>query len=503
MRLPLKFALSLLPGIVVVLGAHTMLRLKREATFFEMDMAHDAAMLSRVVAESIMQLYPDGGPRRVETWIQRLNDQSRLVKLRWLDARDATAQARLAELPEPARQQLASDGFASYQMGSRYFPGLFLAYRRVNGEHGPLGVVLVEESPETERRYLLRTIRNLVLVTASSSLLCAVLALALGVVIVGRPMRALVERARRIGAGYFSGQLEIQQHDELGELASEINTMSRRLAESRERLASEMAARMAATDQLRHADRLMTVGRLASGIAHELGTPLNIVSGRARMIEDGEVEGADLKKNAHIIGEQSDRMARIIRQLLDFARQRGAQKGRTDIAKLLSQVAELLRPMAEKSSVRMIIDPGPSEAFAEVDANQLSQALTNITVNAIQAMPLGGQLTLQLRHEPASSVTGPRKSRGNHWAITIRDQGAGMEEDVLAHLFEPFFTTKDVGQGTGLGLAVTHGIVEDHGGWIDVQSQAGKGSEFVIHLPEQQPQGSGVAEMDPPREVRS
>src|SRR5687768_6987336 len=111
MRLPLKFALALLPGVVLVLGAHTMLRLRREATFFEMDMAHDAAMLSRVLAESIVQIWPDGGPTRVDSLIRRLNQQSVLVQLRWVDGRHPGMAQLIRELPAQRRDELVGQGF--------------------------------------------------------------------------------------------------------------------------------------------------------------------------------------------------------------------------------------------------------------------------------------------------------------------------------------------------------------------------------------------------------
>src|SRR5262249_3720184 len=154
------------------------------------------------------------------------------------------------------------------------------------------------------------------------------------------------------GEGDFSGPLQLAHKDELGLLATEINAMSDRLVEATRRVERETAARIATLDQLRHADRLMTVGMLASGIAHELGTPLNVVSARAQMIAGGECTDDEAKEYAGVIGSAADRMAKIIRQLLAFARRKSPQKAPRDLAQIAGETCELLRPLADKRQVR-------------------------------------------------------------------------------------------------------------------------------------------------------
>jgi two-component system, NtrC family, sensor kinase len=144
---------------------------------------------------------------------------------------------------------------------------------------------------------------------------------------VGRPTRRLRDFARRTGTGDLGGSLRAQQRDEIGELAAEMNRMCERLREANDRLQRETAARIGAIEQLRHTDRLRPVGTLASGIAHELRTPLNVVAGRAKMVASGEVIGAEATDSCRIIVDQVDRIAKIIRQLLDFARRRSPDRG--------------------------------------------------------------------------------------------------------------------------------------------------------------------------------
>jgi two-component system NtrC family sensor kinase len=295
-------------------------------------------------------------------------------------------------------------------------------------------------------------------------------------VFIGRPVSRLAEKARRVGTGDLSGPLVLAQRDELGQLATEINLMC-------ERLAAERSAREAATEQLRHADRLTTVGKLASGLAHELGTPLNVVQGRARLIRDREVEGDEAIESARIVLEQSERMTKLIRQLLDFARPRPLQKASLLVPVLVDRVCELVATIARKSSVQLRASNLDEPLRVEADEGQLHQVLTNLVINALHASPEGG--TVHIVSRIAAATPPPHvDTQASEWvAIEVRDEGVGMDAETRERIFEPFFTTKDVGEGTGLGLSVSWGIVREHGGWIDVVSEPGTGSTFTVWLP--------------------
>ena len=305
----------------------------------------------------------------------------------------------------------------------------------------------------------------------------------LGLVFIARPTRRLVDRARRIGAGDLTGRLGLRQRDELGEIGRAMDRMGEQLDHARASLAREGAARLAAVDQLRHAERINTVGKLASGVAHELGTPLNVVAGRAQMIATGELVGDEALESARIIHEQTRRMTAIIRQLLDFAR-RGVPgaSAAVDLRACASRIGGMLGAMARKAGVEVAVAPGePVHGFG--DEGQIQQVLSNLIVNAIQASPSGGhvQVDAQIVHAaPPADVGGPPRPMAS---IAVRDDGSGMPAQVAARVFEPFFTTKEVGEGTGLGLSVAYGIVRDHAGWLTVDTAEGEGSVFTIYLP--------------------
>jgi signal transduction histidine kinase len=237
-------------------------------------------------------------------------------------------------------------------------------------------------------------------------------------------------------------------------------------------------------EQLRHADRLKTVGRLASGIAHELGTPLNVVSGRAELIASGKLVGNEITGSAAAIKAEAEKMTGIIRQLLDFARANSPHKAPADLWQVVSQTVGLLRALAEKRKARLCFVPGSDPAVAEVDAAQIQQVLTNLIVNAIQAMPEGGEVNIHVRRQAARDPGSREDRQEAYFAIEVRDQGVGIAAENIQHLFEPFFTTKGVGEGTGLGLSIAYGIVQEHGGWIDVTSRPDEGSCFTVFLPE-------------------
>ena len=288
-----------------------------------------------------------------------------------------------------------------------------------------------------------------------------------------------------MGRRDFGGPVKLTSRDELAELASELNATSDALIEADARLARETEARISALEQLRHADRLTTVGKLAAGVAHELGTPLNVVVARAEMIASGDASADESREYAGIIADYARKMTHIIQQLLEFARRRGRRKGQSDVGTLTSRTLDLLRPLAEKHRVELCLYAAGGPHVTRLDAGQIEQALTNLVVNAVQAMPGGGQVDVWLTRERASPPTGHEGLDGEWIVVRVRDRGQGIAAEHLPHIFEPFFTTKDVGSGTGLGLSVAYGIAGDHGGWIDVESDTRPGTTFALFLPVQ------------------
>jgi signal transduction histidine kinase len=224
-------------------------------------------------------------------------------------------------------------------------------------------------------------------------------------------------------------------------------------------------------EQLRHADRLATIGQLAAGAAHELNEPLGSVLGFAQLAKNCPKLPAQAEQDIEKIINAALHAREIIKKLMISARQMPTRKGPCNVNNLVREGLYFLESRCEREGISLVrqLEDGIPEITA--DASQLHQVLVNLVVNAIQAMPQGGTLTIQTRAE------------GDHILLVVEDTGTGMTEEVMKQLFIPFFTTKAIGQGTGLGLSVAHGIVTSHGGTIRVKSQVGKGSCFLVVLP--------------------
>jgi signal transduction histidine kinase len=349
----------------------------------------------------------------------------------------------------------------------------------------PLAALEVTESLAHERSYAVGRVRRTLLTGGLALLGCGIVAWIVGSRVVGRPVSALVEKARRIGGGDFSGPLRLRGHDELSQLATEMNSMAAALDAAARRVSQESAARLRAVEQLRHADRLTTAGKLAAGLAHELGTPLNVVAGRAKMIATGEIESPEEgSESARIIVDQAERMTRIVRQLLDFARRGVSEKRSADLGALARQTSSLLEALAAKRGVSIQCQEPVRPIRAQVDAAQIQQALTNLVVNAIHASERGGEVRITVSSRDTAPEGATAEPHGEWAVLEVRDRGAGIAAEKLPEIFDPFFTTKPVGEGTGLGLSVAYGIAQEHGGWIEVESEPTRGSCFRIWLPQ-------------------
>lgn len=229
-------------------------------------------------------------------------------------------------------------------------------------------------------------------------------------------------------------------------------------------------------DQLRHADRLATIGQLAAGVAHELNEPLANILGFAQLAAKNKRLPKRVFQDIDKIVATSLHAREIVKKLLLFARQMPPNKTKINLNKLIKEGLYFVRSRCAKSGIEIIqkLSHGIPEIVA--DSSQLYQVLVNLVVNAVQAMPQGGQ-------PQGGKLIIKTFFKDNYVSLVVEDTGAGMTQDVLKQIFMPFFTTKEIDQGTGLGLAVVHGIVSSHGGKISVDTKLGKGSAFEIKLP--------------------
>ncbi len=217
---------------------------------------------------------------------------------------------------------------------------------------------------------------------------------------------------------------------------------------------SQAETLLASSERLRHWDRLSTLARVAATMAHELGTPLNVVEGRASMLLSGDPTPADVKKNAQIIVQQSAKMTAILRDLVTFARRAPVARARVELDLVVRSAISLAERSARAHNVRILLDIAGGGHDVHGDADRLMQVAMNLMVNGIQAMPDGGTLTVTLRTELTAPHDDPEGPRVDHVCLAIADTGPGIADEARGRLFQPFFTTKTIDEGVGLGLAI-------------------------------------------------
>jgi len=283
-------------------------------------------------------------------------------------------------------------------------------------------------------------------------------------VVVGGTVQGTIE------VGYAREKRELDEGPFLIEERNLIDTVAHEVALIIERM---QAAEDKETlqEQLRHADRLATIGQLAAGVAHELNEPLSSILGFAQLIEKApDVPDQAKSDNAKIIAA-SLHAREVIKKLRLFARDTPPAKNRVNLNNIVHEGLYILEARAAKAGIILVKDLQANLPDITADPGQLYQVLVNLVVNAIQSMPDGGSVTIRTRRCDGEV------------ALRIEDTGIGMDEEVRKKAFMPFFTTKDVNEGTGLGLAVVHGIVTSHGGTISVESDIGEGTCFEVRLP--------------------
>ena len=232
----------------------------------------------------------------------------------------------------------------------------------------------------------------------------------------------------------------------------------------------DMSKQRTLEDQLRKTERLAELGTLASGMAHEIGTPMNVILGRAELLMR-KAKDESTRRGLETIVTQVERITKIMNQLLSFARKRPSEQCDVDLGVAIGSVLDMLVEKFKNHNIHVVKDYVPDLPLVLADPGHISQVVLNLMLNACQAMPGGGTLTLSLC------------PKGDMIELSVQDTGTGIPEDQISKIFDPFFTTKAVGEGTGLGLTVVHGIILEHNGAIRVNSVPNQGTTFTISLP--------------------
>ncbi len=446
-QISLRIALAMIPVLAVMLTLFGVATAAREGEVIALEMQRDADAVALSVADLLGRT--GRGPVEARAEVERLD--ARLEHL---------------SIAVTAAAPPVSDG--DMVVGA-----------------APLGDaawIVVTEPLDERDAYVVRALITDALGVLVATIVAAVFAVAVGRTLVQRRVLSLITRLEEVGRGEFSEEpLQLGQ-DELGQLGHAVHEMSAQLRGAQHTAQIEGQARRRAQLNLRRADRLAAVGRTVAVFAHEVGTPLGVIVGRAERLERG-VEAAKVTANARIIREQGDRINVFVRRLLDYARNdHGLELAPTPLQPVVHTAMGVADDRARAREVRIELSVG-GDVVVDADAHALTQVFTNLLLNAVDASPPGSTVRMDVERAVDCAAAEQRGLHGTHAHVVIEDEGPGIPADVRERVFDPFFSTKGAGEGTGLGLAIVAEIVLDHGGAVTLDAAAGGGCRAVVHLP--------------------
>ncbi len=356
------------------------------------------------------------------------------------------------------------------------------AYEPISDPQGNVIGALYVGMPE---RPLLQMRTNLNLIFGGVLLFVTLIGVALSSWLsrrLAQPVRALAEGARRMAAGERISDIVVDTDDEIGLLAAEFNTMAREVSTLNQTLEQKVARRtiqleeknqelLAAQKELARAERLAGIGLLAAGVAHEINNPLAIIRGNTELLQDEIPEQAEEREEVEAIMVEVGRIERIVSNLKVFSRSGIRRLTRFSLGGLLDSILDQIGHQIPLEPYRLARDYRGRDCEIEADEDQLRQVFTNLIINGLQAMEGGGVLTVDISPDMSGSLV----------SVTVADSGPGIRPEQMEKLFTPFFSTKP--RGSGLGLAVSYGIVNDHGGEIRAVNREGAGAIFTVTLP--------------------
>jgi two-component system NtrC family sensor kinase len=396
---------------------------------------------------------------------------------------EAAAPLRVIDLADQAVRRRELVTFADGPLG------LHFAALALPRQSDPPGAVVVAVRMDALQR-VRRQSRQAALVLGSS----AIVLLAIGLDVVARrlvhaPLGAVLATMSRAAAGDLRARAPVGPADEIGAVASNLNAMLDRMEGFNDTLRAEIdrataelrranrelletAQRLfAARRDLAQSQRLALAGEMAASVAHQVGTPLNVMSGYVQMLRAGEPDGSLAARRLQTVQDQITRVTAIVQSLLDKTRRPAPAVVPVAAQDALEGVAELVRPTVAAARIALSVSAEPVLPAVAADPAQLEQALLHLVTNAIDAMPSGGHLDLAARRQ------------GGDVIFSVTDDGVGIPPDDLARVFEPLYTTKPRGQGTGLGLPIVREIVAAHGGTVSLESRLGIGTTAVVRIP--------------------
>lgn len=485
MRISTRMTLALTAAGLVLFGGYGWLLVRTEERDLHESVQRELRLLGRSLQVSIENALRD---RQIEDILETVEPFGGIrpgVEVRVHDLDGALVAGPPLETAAPqAGRDVAAAVIASGEARSLEPEGadrlyLGLPLRDEDGRTG--GVVVLDRPIDDMRADLEATRRGVLLSVAAFVALSSLLGALIGTLWISRPLVRLASAMRRVRAGDLTSGLPVSPHGEVGMLAREFNAMIHDLREAQARLAEEAESRRQFTRAMQEADKLVAVGQLSAGLAHEIGSPLQVLSGRARILQRSADDPERVRKTADILVAQTDRIAHIVQQLLEFARRRQPWFAPVRIDEPVRAVLDLLEHEGRGRGVGFSLAISPDLPAAWADAHQVQQVVLNLVTNALRASAQGGRVDVRVEVAPPIGPGGPIPARARV-RILVRDTGPGIPDEVKSRMFEPFFTTRASEGGTGLGLAVVKAIVDEHRGHVAFESSPA-GTTFAVDLP--------------------
>jgi two-component system, NtrC family, sensor kinase len=482
MKLTIKMYMLVAIVMLGSLSAFGYSAYRRDMRQFESDVRDKCRVLGRAMAAAVSDVWRVEGQQGAQNLIRDASATGQNPSISWLWINPPANRFLPRRLSDSQTRALSAGREVMVFKKNKDLSRSLCAYFPVRIPGDQLGVLELKHPSEPMVQFAHRNSLHLILTAIIILIAGGALMIITGQIMIGKPLKLLHEHARTIGQGNFSQQMQVSGHDEISSLARAMNAMSQQLEAIREHLKKEHKAHVHTIEALRHTERLSTLGQLASGVAHELGTPLNVIAGRAKLIACEDLNPSESNQCAKIIIEQSKRMTAAIQHFLDFARRRTPKMMAFDLTDLVRSVKSMLQHIASKNGIAILLNGCDVPVFTRGDITQLRQVLVNLVMNGLQSMVTGGELLIALCQVEENTSQKDDEEKGCFIELTIKDQGVGIPEKDLPFVMDPYFTAKSSGEGTGLGLSIVNDIVKEHGGRINISSKAGIGTSVTIYF---------------------
>lgn len=492
MRISSKLTLALSAAGLVLFGSYGLYLVRSESADLHNAVEREVRLLGRSLQVATANALRDRQLADVRETLEKLESIDPNVDIFIFDPAGTLTAASKGSEPEPAPDLSEPD------LKLQYIPPedaerLVLTVPLMSDARTRIGTLVVVRPLADVKRDLAQTSRGIALSVVFFAVVTWALGLFFGRLFITKPLERLVAAMGRVRSGDLTYALPVSSRDEAGAVAGQFNAMVADLHEARARLEQESESRQRLQRGLERVDKLITIGQLSAGLAHEIGTPLQILHGRARALLARAHDPEGTRRNAEILVEQSERITRIVEQLLRFSRHRTTHALPMQLPAAVQSVLDLLGVEARRRGLRLTLDVAPDLPEVEADPDQVQQIVLNLMTNAFAATPNGGSVEVRLETGAFSRADG---SSARSARLIVRDTGCGIPAEIRERLFEPFFTTRDAEGGTGLGLSVVRAIVTEHRGAISVESELGAGATFMVDLPERSPRDRALSTED-------